>query len=1070
LRRERAKKNKRLYLRIRNNNKEYMSGRISEIHKVKDVLLYETRYEYYGGGTLKKIIFPGGREDNMVYDGSGNVNSVLNSKGVGTYFQYDYDKTKKEYYTQIKTSSGKIQEVIYDREGDTKQVDVNGRTIKKVLKDGRNLIVTDEKGNVTREDYDEWKNLTRKVYPDGSEENYEYEHEFNQVTKHTDQNGNVTLYEYNGFGDVTRKVEAAGTASEIVTTYTYGNNQSAVTIEGDANTLSATTTTTYDANNNVSSITDAEGNVTEFLIYDNMGNLLRKKDPRGKVWLYGYDNKGRLITTTDPLGNITSYEYNGEGKRVALVDPYMKRFEFQYDEPGNVIRTTDPYGNYKVTDYNTDNRPVRIIDQNGKESVFEYDNEKRLLKVIDGAGNEVSFVFDESQQTYVSSGTPVQIEYPTYTKKFYYDRLQRNTRETDILDENTGYSASYGYDPAGNRISKTDQEGNTTTYVYDELSRPVKEIDPLGGVTEKTYDDRGNLISVKDPKNGITRYEYDRINLLKREIRPMGEETVYVYDDVNNTKSVTDAKGQKVIYVYDGLNRVSQIKFYSAGEHLNPIKTVTFTYNKIGKLLTYDDGITAAAYTYDDLHRKTAETVNYGTFSLSYYYTYYANGQKETFTGPDGITYKYNYDSGKRLSGIDIPGQGQITYNAYQWNSPNKTTLPGGSSSDYTYDPLMQLKSIDAKDPGTNQVMNYMYTYSPAGNITTKNTEHGNYGYQYDTLYRLAYADNPAPADEAYTYDAIGNRLTASGVTGAWSYNANNELLSFDDVTYHYDNEGNMISKTDQAGTTTFTYDSENRLIQLLTPDSQLVSYYYDPFGKRLWKDVGGSRTYYFYSEDGLIGEYDSSGNEIKTYGYTPDSTWGTNPLFQKIGGSYYWYMNDHLGTPQKIIDTTGREVWAAAYDSFGKATITTEEITNNLRFPGQYYDAESGLHYNWNRYYDSSIGRYISEDPIGIKGGDINFFSYVGNSPLNWIDPMGLAGGRSGGGVARSIIKNLCDLPDFNMGADWSYTPKCECEVWSCERCGSFVYMAFGPGPFITKPGTHCTCIKYNPVGFGKY
>jgi YD repeat-containing protein len=163
---------------------------------VRDVLLYDTGYEYYGSGTLKKITFPDGRQDNMVYDGSENVGSVVNSQGVGTFFQYDYDKAKKEYYSQIKTSSGMVKEVIYDREGDTKQVDINGRTVKKVLKDERDLIITDEKGNVTREEYDEWENLTGKVYPDGSEEKYEYEHDFNQVTQHTDRNGNVMLYEY----------------------------------------------------------------------------------------------------------------------------------------------------------------------------------------------------------------------------------------------------------------------------------------------------------------------------------------------------------------------------------------------------------------------------------------------------------------------------------------------------------------------------------------------------------------------------------------------------------------------------------------------------------------------------------------------------------------------------------------------------------------------------------------------------------------------------------------------------------------------------------------------------------
>ena len=121
-----------------------------------------------------------------------------------------------------------------------------------------------------------------------------------------------------------------------------------------------------------------------------------------------------------------------------------------------------------------------------------------------------------------------------------------------------------------------------------------------------------------------------------------------------------------------------------------------------------------------------------------------------------------------------------------------------------------------------------------------------------------------------------------------------------------------MTSKTDQTGTTTFTYDVDNRLVQLLTPNSQLVSYYYDPFGRRLWKEINGVRTNYFYADEGLIGEYDASGNEIKTYGYKPDSTWTTDPVFMKQGAEYYFYHNDHLGTPMIMTDISGNVVWSA--------------------------------------------------------------------------------------------------------------------------------------------------------------
>jgi RHS repeat-associated protein len=126
-----------------------------------------------------------------------------------------------------------------------------------------------------------------------------------------------------------------------------------------------------------------------------------------------------------------------------------------------------------------------------------------------------------------------------------------------------------------------------------------------------------------------------------------------------------------------------------------------------------------------------------------------------------------------------------------------------------------------------------------------------------------------------------------------------------------------------------------------------------------------------------------------------------------KAGGQYYFYHNDHLGTPQKITNASGAIGWSATYDAFGKATVgANSTVTNNLRFPGQYYDQETGLHYNWNRFYDPKTGRYTTADPIGLEGG-VNLFAYVENEPINWIDADGLnrrSGGSNSGGRYRPL------------------------------------------------------------------
>jgi len=422
---------------------------------------------------------------------------------------------------------------------------------------------------------------------------------------------------------------------------------------------------------------------------------------------------------------------------------------------------------------------------------------------------------------------------------------------------------------------------------------------------------------------------------------------------------------------------------------------------------------TLVSYVYGAALRKTVETVNYGPFEKSYSYTYYKNGFKKSFTSPDGIIYTYGYDGANQLVSVDISGVGSITVNSYTWSRPAEMTLPGGSTKVFEYDPLMRVKRITAKDPGQNIIMDYRYTYDGMDNIVGKATEHGNYSYGYDDLYRLISVDNPDFCDEAFSYDPVGNRLTSAGIAGAWSYNSNNELLSYDGVSYEYDANGNTIQKDDNGAITHYSYDVEDRLIEVTrdNPQPTTYKYYYDPFGRRLWKEVDGTRTYFMYSDEGLVAELDSGGNVTKFYGYRPNSTWTTDPLFMKIGTEYYFYQNDHLGTPQKLTSTSGAVVWSGRYSSFGEAIVDPlSTITNNLRFPGQYYDEETGLHYNYHRYYDPGTGRYFTADPrrsAQRQGNSISYpissllstpqelssYHYCLDSPVNSADPLGLMG-----------------------------------------------------------------------------
>jgi YD repeat-containing protein len=223
----------------------------------------------------------------------------------------------------------------------------------------------------------------------------------------------------------------------------------------------------------------------------------------------------------------------------------------------------------------------------------------------------------------------------------------------------------------------------------------------------------------------------------------------------------------------------------------------------MGNLTGYDDGVTSAVYGYDETYRKVSEAVDYGDFTLSNMIEYFNDGRKKTFTGPDNVTYQYQYDTGGRLAGVQIPDVGFVTIGNYTWNRPTRVTLPGGTEKEYEYDPLMRVKRITSRDPGQNVLLNFEYTRDKMDNITGKNTGHGDYGYQYDDLYRLTAVDNPEFSDEAFSYDGVGNRLT-SAEHADWTYNANNELISYDGVSYEYDANGNMVKKTDGGVVTSF--------------------------------------------------------------------------------------------------------------------------------------------------------------------------------------------------------------------------------------------------------------------------
>lgn len=499
--------------------------------------------------------------------------------------------------------------------------------------------------------------------------------------------------------------------------------------------------------------------------------------------------------------------------------------------------------------------------------------------------------------------------------------------------------------------------------------------------------DAGSSRLFRDAAGNLTTFQYDAYGHVTQTTFPSNLFESYSYDLDENLLSKTDRNGHAINYTYDYLNRLSQ-KAYPDSTAVN------YTYDLANRLTQVTDPTGTYGFTYDNMNRLTQTSTAYSfisgkTFTVGYGYD--AASNRTSMTDPQNAATAYVYDTLNRLTTLTYPSRTNFTFSYDALGRRTKLVRPNGVTTNYQYDTISDLLSAlhqTSGKSGTTTLDGATYQYDVAGNRTSKTDNRTNVtsSFSYDPTYQLTQVTQGSTT-ETYSYDLVGNRLSSLGVS-SYSYNASNELTSKGAATYTYDSNGNMLTKTDSTGTTTYTWDFENRLASVALPGSGgTVTFKYDPFGRRAQKSSLLGTTNYLYDGADSLEEVDTSGNVLARYTQGPGID---QPLAEVRSGTTSYYEADGLGSITSLSNSSGALANTYAYDSFGNLTASTGTLTNPLRYTAREFDSETGTYLYRARYYDPANGRFISEDPLKFEGG-IGFYTYTFNDPVGMFDPSGL-------------------------------------------------------------------------------